>query len=846
MPSSDSRDPVDILAEEFADRIRRGEHPSVSDYASAHPEHADLLRELLPAVAQMEMLKRYRHPAADKTLPNRFGDFRIIRELGRGGMGVVFEAVQESLGRPVALKVLARHAQFDTTRRERFVREAQAAAKLHHTNIVPVFGVGEQDGMPYYAMQLILGCGLHSVTAKWRKDTGHKRRGSYPTHEAAKGETHCGNEGTKPEGESGPAPAEAKVRAPGYGDWRFVAEVAVQAAYALHYAHKQGVLHRDVKPANLIYDGEIVWVADFGLAKLTDIEGLTVTGDILGTLQYLPPECLTGVADARSDVYGLGATLYELITLDPPYTADSPARLIKQVADYDPPPPRTINPNIPRDLETIVMKAMSREPDRRYATARELAQDLEAFLEDRPIKARRISVLSRAWRWCRRNSAVASLTLSTVAALSVAAVAGWVGYIHAEERRTAAEQDRKDAERDRKAAMAAELQEHQAKEKAEETAKELKANLDLSLAALDELFIAAGGTDRQGYGIPLPPPDRGFGGPGGPKGPGGPDGPFGPPPKKDGFGPPPKKDGPGGLAGTTSDKAAILEVVLKFYDKFAEQNKKQNPQTESLQFEAARASRRMCEAYVIMLKKPDKAIPAFRRAVALLEPLVAREPKNEAWRAELVMTYAVAPPEAFPKDRDAPMKRAFELAKGNDWLTGLLKLREGFARDRAGDSIGAEALYDEAIEFLTTASRAIVPPQGEEPASARYPQAPVDLASARHQLANLFLKQEKAQEARELLEKSATEFRPFVAKLRPEFHVGREWLGHTYSKLAEACRTLGDYEGEKRAYRLAGECGEMFRPGSPFGPPGGRKEGPPKGGKGEPPPFGSKRDGPMD
>src|SRR5262245_16828868 len=387
MTPSDDRDPVDVLAEEFADRLRRGEHPSVSDYAAAHPDHAEQLRDLLPAVAQMEYLKRFRRAAGSaekEQLPDRFGDFRIVRELGRGGMGVVFEAVQESLGRPVALKVLARHAQLDTTRRERFVREAQAAAKLHHTNIVPVFGVGEQAGLPYYVMQLIPGCGLHSVAAKWRKDTGHKRRGSFPTHQAAQGETHGRPPGTKPAGDSAPTPPEIDVRAPAYGNWAFVAEVALQAARALHYAHKQGVLHRDVKPANLIYDGDIVWVTDFGLAKLTNIEGLTATGDILGTLQYLPPECLTGVADARSDVYGLGATLYELLTLEPPYTSDSPARLIKQVADADPLPPRSVNSDIPRDLETIVLKAMSREPGTRYATARDFAEDLEAFLEDRP------------------------------------------------------------------------------------------------------------------------------------------------------------------------------------------------------------------------------------------------------------------------------------------------------------------------------------------------------------------------------------------------------------------------------------------------------------------------------
>src|SRR5579883_171100 len=359
---SDDRDPVDVLAEEFADRLRRGEHPSVSAYAAAHPEYADQLKELLPAVAQMEMLKRFRHPAAaEPSLPDRLGEFRIIRELGRGGMGVVFEAVQESLGRSVALKILARHAQLDSTRRERFIREAQAAARLHHTNIVPVFGVGEQDGLPYYAMQLIRGHGLHAIVWQWRKQAGKIS--------SIANETRVKQPDTKPNGPSGPTSSEGEIDAPEYGNWQFIAEVGLQTAYALHYAHKQGILHRDMKPANLIFDGETVWVTDFGLAKLLNADGLTATGDILGTLQYLPPESLAGEVDARSDVYGLGATLYELLTLEPPYASDSPARLIKQVADADPPPPRELNPDIPRDLETIVLKAMARRPEDRYATA---------------------------------------------------------------------------------------------------------------------------------------------------------------------------------------------------------------------------------------------------------------------------------------------------------------------------------------------------------------------------------------------------------------------------------------------------------------------------------------------
>jgi serine/threonine protein kinase len=788
---TDDRDPVDVLAEEFADRLRRGEHPSVGDFAAAHPDHAAELRELLPAVAQMELLKRFRHPAAEPSLPERFGDFRIVRELGRGGMGVVFEAVQESLGRPVALKVLARHAQLDRTRRERFVREAQAAAKLHHTNVVPVFGVGEQDGLPYYVMQLIRGSGLHALVWQWRVEVGKDGR-------SGAGETRA-HPDTKPAGRGGPEPAGGEVRAPAYGDWRFVAELAVQAANALDYAHRQGVLHRDVKPANLIYDGRTLWVADFGLAKLTNSDGLTATGDILGTLQYLPPECLAARADARSDVYGLGATLYELVTLEPPYSADSPARLIKQVADADPPAPRQLNPAIPRDLETIVLKAMARRPEDRYAAARDLAEDLEAFLEDRPIKARRTSPVARGWRWCRRNPAVASLALSTLVALSLAAAAGWAGYARAEERRKEAEAARKNAE-DAKAGA------DRATADAQQMAAKLEANLRLSLDTFEKVFEAASATNRQALGLPLPPPPFGFGrGPGFGHGPGG-----------------PKKDGPGGPGGpaadSASDKAAVLEAVLNFYDRFAEQNKL-NPK---LQFDAAKASRRVCEANV-WLGHPDKAKAAFRRATGLLEPLVAQFPESAEMRTELVMAYAAAPPEAYPRDPDAPLRRAAELAAGDPWLAGAVGLRRGFAHEQAKDWPGAEAALRGAVTSLASADPSRRPAGGE-----------LELAFARLRLAWALGEQRKWAGARAVLEGAAAELRPFADRGGEPFRPHRDWLGMTYSALAGACDQMKDPGAADQARASAEQWGFRFGRGGfgrgpgawPFGGPGGKKGGP--------------------
>jgi tetratricopeptide (TPR) repeat protein len=807
---SDDRDPVDVLAEEFVDRLRRGEHPSVGDYAAAHPEHADALREVLPAVAQMEMLKRFRNPAP--ALPERLGDFHITRELGRGGMGIVFEAVQESLGRPVALKVLARHAQLDPKRRERFVREAQAAAKLHHTNIVPVFGVGEQDGLPYYVMQLIPGVGLHAVIREWRTRAGRAAPAGSETV------PRTPDTGGRPEG---PRPvAEPAVRTPDPGDWQFVARIGVEAADALHYAHRQGVLHRDVKPGNLIYDGQAAWVTDFGLAKMVNADDLTATGDILGTLQYLPPECLTGRADARSDVYGLGATLYELLTLEPPHSADSPARLIKLVADTDPRPPRELNPAVPRDLETIVLKALAREPRARYATAREMAEDLEAFLEDRPIRARRTSSVARAWRWCRRNPAIAALAFIALFAVSLAAATGWVGYVRTTAALAGEEDRRREAERAQRDAEQAKRDADRATALAQQKSEQLEKNLALSLRTFEQVFEVASG--RPGFSAPMGGPGRGpggwFGGPGHEHGPGGPkkDGPGHGGPKKDGPPGGPKKDDPGGPAAeSASDKTAILEAVLNFYDQFAQQK----APDARIQFEAAKASRRMCEVYV-WLQRPEKAVPAFARAEALLIPLLKDAPDNAEVRTELVMTYAAAPPSAFPNDRDAVVRRVVEVAAGDAHLTGTALFRIGFTREQSDDRVGAESAYREAVRVLSAVPRS--PDQPPQP----------ELGFARWRLGVMLMEQGKYAPARKVLEESVEDLRPFGDRgdgpSRPE----RELLGATYRVLADVCRWQKDdraadqAEGNAARYGFGKKDGYGGKKDGPWGP-GGKKDGPP-------------------
>ena len=206
--------------------------------------------------------------------------------------------------------------------------------------------------------------------------------------------------------------------------------IGIQVAEALEYAHHQGTLHRDIKPSNLLLDGQgTVWVADFGLAKASDSDDLTHTGDIVGTLRYMAPERFEGRCDAGSDVYSLGLTLYELLARRPAFNKVDRAELIRQVTCEEPPRLRRLDPTVPRDLETIVHTAIEREPARRYAGAAALADDLRRFLAGRPVRARRISRAEHAWRWCRRNPAAAAL-VATVLALCALAVAWWTEAAH--------------------------------------------------------------------------------------------------------------------------------------------------------------------------------------------------------------------------------------------------------------------------------------------------------------------------------------------------------------------------------------------------------------------------------
>jgi serine/threonine protein kinase/WD40 repeat protein/Tfp pilus assembly protein PilF len=480
------RNPVEEMAEEFLERYRRGERPALTEYTRKHPELSDKIRELFPALVMLEEVGPQEagppgacsgRMTADGRALERLGDYRILREVARGGMGVVYEAEQEALGRHVALKVLPYQSPIDPVRLQRFRRESRSAARLHHTNIVPVFDVGEYEGTHYYAMQFIRGQALDEVLTELKhmrrvKDdaktngltddpaltpiqqltvslaqgllTGVFSRKSLadeeaevsrpepaaPEMEETKREPPLERMDNPSSASAGATSSILKNRSDlsSSGDshyFRSAAQIGLQVAEALAYAHAQKVLHRDIKPANLLLDFQgTVWVTDFGLAK-EEGEDLTQTGDLVGTLRYMAPERFNGESDPRSDIYSLGLTLYELLTLRPAFEESDRSRLIKRIVYEDPVRPRKHDAQIPRDLETIVLKAIAKDPRQRYQVAGEMAEDLRRFLADRPIRARRSAAWEHAWRWCRRNRLLATLS----AAVFVLVVALGAGFL---------------------------------------------------------------------------------------------------------------------------------------------------------------------------------------------------------------------------------------------------------------------------------------------------------------------------------------------------------------------------------------------------------------------------------
>lgn len=583
----DERHPVELLSEEFSERLRRGESPSIDDYVQQYPEHSALIRSIFPSLMLVERVSAGTRDSsvggsdrssnvgngrvnlgADRSagalgselssgeLPESFGDFAVIRRIGSGGMGVVYEAIQRSLQRHVALKVMNAIASEKPQNKMRFRREAESAAGLHHTNIVPVFGLGEDHGLQYYAMQLIEGISLHEVIesvvcmtnrslqnrsansnnggrvdsvstggsgtkgmhgiGQWKQSRGRfrpqdaagylmqdttsntRRLALVPSASIDAPATVADRVGETAQVDIGEVTSRIEVAVQTVGEhetltdksraaellpahyYRNVAKLVANVANALDYAHHCGVLHRDIKPANLLLDHEgTVWVTDFGLAKRSDTEGATETGEVLGTLRYMAPEQLRGGGDSRIDIYSLGLTLYELLTLQG--GIESPrARLLDPDRHSVIAFPRALTKRIPRDLQTIVLKSCAYDPNSRYQRARELESDLLRFLEDRPIAARRANPWELMIRWGRRNPAIAALTVATFGLLL--SLAGVLGVWNRQQQGSL---ERIEAEKTRAETSLVQLQAALTRVSAEQERAE--SNMELALEAFDSI-----------------------------------------------------------------------------------------------------------------------------------------------------------------------------------------------------------------------------------------------------------------------------------------------------------------------------------------------------------------------
>ena len=566
---------LDSIVDEFTSQIRAGLNPQVIDFQERYPQLHCQLEELLGSVKAIESLKSTAAGKAgssasfDRTqfpMPETIGEYQVLSELGRGGMGVVYLGKHQTLGREVAIKVLPPSLAASEDRVDRFQSEAQAAARLHHTNIVGVFGVGQNDSFHYYVMDFVAGRGLDEFIRERKKKRceSDSDSSSYSDSSSSSQPPHASTHSDQ-------------------AHFRWAARVGADLADALAYAHGQGVLHRDLKPSNfLLGDDGIVRITDFGLAKLSGSDvHLTKTGDLIGTPQYLAPESLKGQYDARSEVYCLGLTTYELIASVPAFAGGSPAEVLNNITTIRPTKLRKLNSKIPSDLSTVIEKAISLEPESRYPDAQAFRDDLLAFSDGRAISARRASTWQNAKRWARANPLAASLSGLSFALLTLVAITTSIGYWSTHDALGKLRQQTELLHEQQTAtAEALDLAIDNERKTAEEFAR-AEANVAISMEAFDEMFrqmITQGSDDIDAWEI-------------------------------DGF----RELTRVGVSLTEAD-TEFLKKLLGFYRQFAEQN----ADNVDLAAELARAYRRMGNIYQL-IEQPNEAIDAYREAVSLYE-----------------------------------------------------------------------------------------------------------------------------------------------------------------------------------------------------------------------------------
>jgi WD40 repeat protein/tRNA A-37 threonylcarbamoyl transferase component Bud32 len=469
-PVTSAGDPLDAIIADYVQQVEAGQVPDREALLAQHPELAARLRAFFADCDRLDRQAGELRLSAD---PNRttdatapaddlprvryFGDYELLEVIARGGMGVVYKARQASLNRVVALKMILKGELATPRDVARFRAEAEAAAHLDHPHIVPIYEVGEHDGQHYYAMRYVEG------TALTRRPRAEARQ------------------------EAG---------------------LLATVARAVHHAHQHGILHRDLKPSNILVDAAgTPLVADFGLAKRVDAEGsLTESGALVGTPRYMAPEQAAGRKDltVAADVYSLGVVLYERLTGQTPFSGETMLELLRQVREAEPPRPSSITPGLNRDLETICLKCLEKDPAKRYASAEALADDLERWLRGEPIQARPVGQAERWWRWCRRNPGWAVATAAAFLALATATAFSGLYAVaqkrqadsekeHADRLADDAEMVRQEQKRTQDALEVAKTERGRADDRAREIQRRLAENyLDRGLALCEQGDTARG------------------------------------------------------------------------------------------------------------------------------------------------------------------------------------------------------------------------------------------------------------------------------------------------------------------------------------------------------------------